>query len=261
MSDFVICNTTIIPDLVGVEKNKLRGHIISMPIQTRPDGARMNTQLRTNISQHIKLVFFNSDDAWLSAQRLTKEMNLINVRPERVELWMKSLGLTEKLDHFREHREEYLKKWKAQEEKIFADALVSDDHVALRAHRHAAADVAGARPQMNPDGEMEEPCAAVNGFSNIVLLERNAINEGEISLDSLVGAFTPGGHGGREQYKMDVDSELPNEFIVNDVIFAPAQILFNIWFHVTRGNRRVSLCVCMSVCSFGSEVVSWMDRI
>ena len=131
----------------------------------------------------------------------------------------------------------------------------------MRAHHPAAADVAGARPQMNPDGEMKEPCAAVNGFSNIVLLERNAINEGEISLDSLVKAFTPGGHGEREQYKMDVDSELPNEFIVNDVIFTPAQILFNIWLHVTRGNRIVSLCVCMSVCSFRSEVVSWMDRI
>ena len=101
----------------------------------------------------------------------------------------------------------------------------------------------------------------VNGFSNIVLLERNAINEGEISLDSLVGAFTPGGHGGREQYKMDVNCELPNEFTCNDVIFAPAGIIFNIWFYVTRGDRRASSCVCMSVCSFGSEVVSWMDRI
>ena len=86
MSDFVICNTTIIPYLIGAQKNKLTGHIISMPIQSKADGAHTKTQLRTNISHHIKLVFFNSDAAWLCAQKLTREMNLINVRPERVEL-------------------------------------------------------------------------------------------------------------------------------------------------------------------------------
>ena len=131
---------------------------------------------------------------------------------------MECLGLTEKLQHFRKHREEYEKRWKAEEENIFRDALVSNDPVALNAHRHAGADVANTRPQMNADGEMKESCEAASGFSNMVLLERSAINEGEVSLESIVKAFTLGGHEGREEYNMDLDDELPNEFICNDDI-------------------------------------------
>ena len=63
LSDFVTCNTTIIPDLAGGQRDKLTGHIISMPIQCRTDNTDTKTQLKTNISGHIKIVFFNDDAA------------------------------------------------------------------------------------------------------------------------------------------------------------------------------------------------------